>query len=150
MDPDLQKIKFNKKGKSSQDLMAYIYVRFAPELIYLPFERNRSINLKSIKKAEKLNKMLPPYKIKSDYDINFFIDNERQSPDNSSVCNFDEEYLLSIIKSPKFKQIIYNHYDKDIYNWAVNFNKTNRFSDLKHLQGLLAVYKVLKDIISSQ
>ena len=78
IDPDLRKIKYRISGKSCHDLIAYIYVRFSHNLIYFPFEGNRTINPESIKKAEKLNKLLPQYKIKSDFNTNFYLDIKRK------------------------------------------------------------------------
>lgn len=55
IDPDIKQIKYDINGKSSHDLIAYLFVRFAHDLIYFPFEGKRELNNESIKKAEKLN-----------------------------------------------------------------------------------------------
>ena len=60
MDPDIKKIKFNINGNLSHDLIAYIYIRFAHELINFPFQGNRTLNSESITKASQLNKNFTP------------------------------------------------------------------------------------------
>ena len=102
IDHDIKKIKYDINKMSSHDLIAYIYVRFAHDLIYFPFQGKRKLNLKCIKKAEKLNKKIAPYKIKSNYNKNFYIDIERNfqvPPSKNSKVN---EYLRKIFKSSKF------------------------------------------------
>ena len=79
IDPDIRKLKFDLNRNSTHDLVAYIYVRFAHDLIKFPFQGNRTLNLESIKKAEFLNKLLQPYQIKNDFNRNFFIDIQRVS-----------------------------------------------------------------------
>ena len=48
IDPDIRKIKYNISGSFSHDLIAYIYVRFAHDLIFFPFQNNRTLSLESI------------------------------------------------------------------------------------------------------
>ena len=131
---------------SSHDLIAYIYVRFAHDLIYFPFQGKRKLNLKSIKKAEKLNKKIAPYKIKSNYNKNFYIDIERKfqvPPSKNSKVN---EYLRKIFKSPKFINIINQIYDNNVYNWAKQYSKKSNYFPLRHGYGLYAVAKTLEDL----
>jgi len=65
IDSDIKQIKFDINEKSYHDLIAYIFVRFGHDLMYIPFQGGRKLNKESIKKAEKINKKIPPYKIKS-------------------------------------------------------------------------------------
>lgn len=105
VDPDLQQIKYDINGtNTSQDILAYIYTRFAPELLNIPFERNRKINDLSRKKAFKLNKLMPPYQVKFDFNTNFYIDIERKTPVDFSNDNDDENYLISFLNSKKFSR----------------------------------------------
>lgn len=50
IDPDIIQIKYDIHPKSKHDLIAYIYVRFAHNLINFPFNFNREINKESISK----------------------------------------------------------------------------------------------------
>lgn len=108
IDPDIHQIKLDINKNSAHDLVAYIYARFAHDLAYIPFERKRELNQESLKKAEKLNKKLDPYKMKSNYNENFYIDIERNYSAPSSKENNVNKYLRTIFKSPKFINII-NH-----------------------------------------
>ena len=41
MDPDIIQVKYNNSPKTRNELIAYIYVRLAPKLIYLPFDKKK-------------------------------------------------------------------------------------------------------------
>ena len=140
IDPDIQRIKFNISGKNSHDLMAYIYLRYAPELILFPFQGNRTLNSESIKKAEKLNNLNYPYKIKFEYNKNFYIDIERKSPvPSSNEKNNVNYYVKKIFQSSHFFAIINKFYNKDVYEWAKEYSKNTTYFPLRHVYGLLAV-----------
>ena len=147
IDPDIKQIKFDINKKSVHDLIAYIYVRFAHDLINFPFEGKRELNPESILKAEKLNRKLQPYKIKSDYNENFYIDIKRKSPvPPSNDKKNTKEYLRDLFKSSKFIHIISQIYDKNVYNWAKEYSKKSNFQPLRHGYGLLAIAKTLEDL----
>ena len=147
IDPDIKKIKFNITKKSFHDLIAFIYVSFENELIYFPFEGKREQIKESIKKAEKLNKKFLPYKIKLDYNKNFYIDNMRKSPVPPSKDNINVEiYLREKFKSFKFIKLINQIYNNKVYNWAKTFSKGTNFLPLRHGYGLFAVEKTLEDL----
>ena len=146
MDPYLKQIKFNINGTSPHDLIAYIYIRFAPELISFPIEGNRKLNHESIKKAKMLNKMIIPYKKKSNYNDKFYIDFKRQSPVSFSKADNDEEHhLTKLFKSSKFKEIINRIYDKTIFDWAKAYKNKSKHIPLRHFYGLLAVEKIMEN-----
>lgn len=124
IDPDTRKIKFDFSEKHSHDLIAYIYTRFAHELINFPIQGKRILNPESIKKSQKLNQKLPPYKIKSDYNKNFYIDIKRKCPvppsdDKTKV----EDFMTELFNSSSFIKTINNIYDNNVYNWAKEYNK---------------------------
>lgn len=147
IDPDIKKIKFNITEKSFHDLIAYIYVRFANDLIYFPFQGKRKLIPESIKKAEKLNKKFIPYKIKLDYNKNFYIDNMRKSPVPPSKDNINvEKYLREKFKSSKFIKLINQIYNNKVYNWAKKFSIGTNFHPLRHGYGLFAIAKTLEDL----
>ena len=147
IDPDIKQIKLDSIEKSYHDLIAYIYIRFSHELLNFPFEGKRMLNQESVKKAEKLNKKFGPYKMKSDYNANFYIDIKRKSPVSSSKVNKNyEEYLRELFKSSKFIQIINQLYDKNIYNWAKKYSKKSNYHPLRHGYGLFAIVKTLEDL----
>ena len=114
--------------------------------MYIPFQGKRKINKKSIEKAEKLNKKLPPYKIKSKYNKNFYIDIEKNYRATPSKDNNPNEYLRKLFQSPKFINIINQIYDNKVYNWAKQYSKKSKYFPLRHGYGLYAVAKTLEDL----
>ena len=151
IDPDISKIKYNISDESSHDLIAYIYVRFANELINLPFQGNRTLRKESLKKAKKLYNELPTYKIKSDYNENYYLDNERISPvPQTKNYRAAEIYFLKLFNSSYFTQIIDSVYNNSVYTWAKEYsNKSNLFT-LRHGYGLLAVAMTLEHLSLNQ
>ena len=146
IDPDIKQIKYDINGSSSHDLIAYIYVRFSHDLIYIPFEGKRELNQESIKKAERLNKKLYPYKIKSNYNKNFYIDIKRKCPVPPSKNNNAKEYLRKLFNSPKFNKIINQLYNNNIFNWTKAYSEKTTFYPSRNRYGLFAVAKALEDI----
>ena len=145
IDPDLRKIKYNISGDSSHDLISYIYLRFAKKLLDFPFQGNRTLNQNSIKKSELLNNKLSQYKIKSDYNSNFFLDNKRESP-VPQTKNYKpiEEYLVKLFKSKTLIKIINSLYNNSVCDWANDYNNTSNFISMKQGYGLLAVALALE------
>ena len=140
IDPDIKKIKINISGKYPHDLIAYIYYRFAKDLIYFPLQGNRILNFKSIKKAEKINKYCKPYKIKMDLNKNYYIDIKRISPVHSSIKSKNvDDYVIGYIKQYNFKKNIKKVYGKEIYQWIIEQGKNTNFFPLRHLYALLAI-----------
>lgn len=144
IDIDIRKIKFDIENNLPHDLIAYIYVRFAHDLIKFPIQGNRTINIESIKKAERLNKILPPYEIKHNYNKDFFVDFKRTSPVPPSKVNKTiDSYLKDIFVSNKFIESITKIYKYDIYQYAEkNMEKSNYFP-LRYLYGLYSLSKTL-------
>ena len=141
IDPDLRKIKYNISGKSCHDLITYIYARFAHDLIYFPFEGNRVLNLESIKKAEKLNNLLEPYIIKSDFNSNFYLDIERKSPaPPSKNYKSADQYIRDLFKTKKFIESINKIYDINVYNWVKERIEKSNYFPLRHGYGLLSIF----------
>lgn len=146
IDPDIKQIKYNINGESSHDLIAYIYSRFSHGLINIPFEGKRKLNQESIKKAEKLNKKFGPYKIKSNYNENFYIDIKRKCPVHPSKDNNAKEYLRKLFNSPKFINIINQLYNNNVFNWTKAYSEKTTFYPSRNRYGLFAVAKTLEDI----
>ena len=147
IDPDLCKIKYNISDEASHDLIAYIYVRFAHDLIYFPFQGNRILNPESIKKAEKLNKILQTYKIKTDYNQDYYLDNQKTSPvPQTKNYKFSEEYLGKLFSSQYFIEIIKNAYDYNVYNWTKESSQKSNFFSFRHVYGLLAVAMTFENL----
>ena len=142
MDPDIKKIKFEINEESSKDLIAYIYVRFAHDLINFPFQGNRSLELKSIEKAEKLNLKKTPYKIKSNYNPNFYIDNKRVSPSiPSQKAENPHSFFYHLFKTTKYKKIINKIYDMNVYKWANKYMEEIKYQPLSQHFALLSIAK---------
>ena len=89
--------------------------------------------------------MIPPYKIKSNYNKNFFIDTKRKSPISASKCNETVENILyEMFKKKSFIKILYKVYDKNVYNFAKEYYRKSTFFPLKHIYGLLSIVKTIK------
>ena len=147
-DPDIKKIKIsNNDEKSLHNLIAYIYVRFCHDLIYFPFEGKRILNSDSIKFAEQINNKSFPYKIKSDYNKNFFIDNKRKAPLNPTKYKpKPEAYLKEIFLRRNFSSNINKIYNTSVYNWAKKFSEKSNYHPLRHFNSLLAINVIIDDL----
>jgi len=140
IDPDIKKIKFNVNSNSTHDLIAYIFIRFAKDLIKFEFQGNRKLNLESIKKAKILNKSFMPYKIKYDYNRNFYIDVNRKSPVHKSEDKKNADLFLSeLFDSSQFIHTLNKLYNNQIYYWAYKYSKNSNYFPLRHFYGLLSV-----------
>ena len=148
MDPEIRKIKYNVDNNTFHDLMAFIFVRFGKDLLDFPFQGNRIIDIKSIKKAEKLNNNLKAYKIKFNYNKKFYIDQTRTLPilisKNDGNSN---EYLEKIFMSTKYNTILNKIYDNNVYKWANDYKKNTNYFSLSQHYALLAISTTL-DILS--
>jgi hypothetical protein len=144
-DPDLKKLRINFNEQTFHDLIAYIYIRFGHDLINIPFDSKKRINEVSLKKAKKLNKRIPPYKINSDYNPTFFIDNKRKFTFSSSKHNYNpSNYIKKVFKEKKFINTINKLYNNsNIYNFAKEYKKTKSFFPLTVVYALLAVVRIL-------
>ena len=147
MDPEIRKINYNINEKFSHDLIAYIYVRFAKDLIYFKALSDGDLNKNSVIKAESLNSQNKPYKIKKDYNKYFFIDTKRKSPSPQSNDERNvNEYLMELFYSSKFFAKIKKTYGKKVYNWAKDYFKKYKYFSLRHGYGLLAFIITLENI----
>ena len=139
-DPDIKKIKFNISEKWSHDLIAYIYYRFAHDLIYFPIQGKRTLNSKSIKKAEILNNKIQSYKIKNDFNENFFIDEKRSCPVFPSSENKNADvYLKELINTSNFTETLNKMYNNEIFEWSRKYIEKTNFFPLRHIYGLFAI-----------
>lgn len=140
MDPDIRRIKYDINCETSHDLIAYIYVRFAPELVNIPFQGNRTINPESIKKAKKLNNQLQPYEIKKDFCKNYFLDNKKFSSVYKAKINYNAQvYLKKLFYSHKFIRFINKIYDKNIYNWVKKDSLKSNIFNMRPVNGLITI-----------
>ena len=140
MDPDIKQIKYEINSKSPHDLIAYIYSRFAKDLINIQIQGNRTLDLKSIEKAKKLNEKRKPYIIKTNFNINFFIDRMRKFPSFPSKNETNPyAYLHKLVKSLKYFRLINKIYDKNVYNWANQYSKKTKYHSLSQHYALLAI-----------
>jgi len=151
MDPDIKKIKFEVNEESSKDLIAYIYVRFAHDLINFPFQGNRTLELKSIEKAEKLNLNRIPYKIKSNCNPNFFIDKDRVSPSLPSQKSENPySFFYRLFKTTKYKKLINKIYDINVYEWANKYLEKIKYHPLSQHFALLSIAKTIELLSSNK
>lgn len=145
-DPELNQIKYDISENSTQDLIAYIYTRFAPKLTLFPFEKNRELRPESLQKAKNLNKKIPKYQIKFDYNKNFYIDTKRKSPVPESYDNWkNTSYIYEIIESSEFRQTFYKVYDKNAYDWILKYKNKEKFPYRRPF-GLLSIGEIIKYI----
>ena len=148
MDPEIKKIKFEMNGNTTHDLIAYIYLKYAPDLIGFPIQGNRTLNSESVKKAQILKKKFSSSTRKYDYNRAFFIDKNRTSPDKHiNNTKSVEENLRKFFESNKYFEIFNEIYDNNIYNFAKEYSKKSNFIPLRHEYGLLAII-VSNDYIS--
>ena len=148
MDPEIKKIKYNLKGNYLHDLIAYIYVHYAHDLIYFPFQGNRTLNLESLKKAEKLSNGHKPYKNGYFYNKNFFIDTKRKAPFTQQKKNRNPyEYLKEIFNSTRYYNSVKKIYDNNVYKLAKEYSKNQAFQPLTLEYGLLAA-AIVHEILS--
>ena len=148
MDPEIRKIKFKMNGDTTHDLIAYIYIKYAPDLLGFPFQGNRTLNSKSVKKAQILKNNFSPSTRKYDYNQTFFIDKERTSP--AQYINYKKkvyENLREFFVTNKYFEIVNEIYDNNIYNYAKEYSKKSNFYPLRHEYGLLGII-VSNDYIS--
>lgn len=140
-DPDIKKLKIsNNNERAYNDLIAYIYTRFCGELINVPFDSKRILNNDSIKMAKRMNNKNLPYKIKSDYNENFYIDDTRESPIYPSVNESKyNNYLQKIYLSKHFISNINKIYNNNVYNWAKNHMEKSNYRPLRHFNSLFAI-----------
>jgi len=147
MDSELKRIKYDINGRLSHDLLCYIYIRFAPELINFPFQGNRKLNSESIKKAKSMNNNFEPYKIKSDFNENFFIDIKRSfkvlaSPNKKNIY----ESLEKLFDSSIFVNSVKKIYNNNVYKWAKDYRKHSKYFPFRHEYGLLAITVVIENL----
>lgn len=146
IDPDIIQLKYDINANSSDDLIAYILVRLAHNLLFFPFTTNRKIRKKSILNAKILNKKFGKYKIKNDFYEKFYIDIKRISPispQSSSKINRNikiKGYLIDYFNNPNFINNVNQIYDNSIY-----FRAKKGLLDIKIIS-LIAVEKILKDL----
>ena len=146
IDPDIQKINFGVNRKSSHDLIAYIFYRLSKELIEFPFQGNRKLDSESIKKAKLLNQNHKPYKIKLNYNLNYYIDDKRKSPVPSSKFDNIFEYLKKMFNSSTYIKGITKIYDINVYNWANDYSKTSNYHPFRHHFALLAIVLITENL----
>ena len=154
IDSDIKKIKFDIIDSLPHDIPAYIYVRFANDLINFPFQGNRFLKIESIKRAEKINKELGHYKKKYNYKKNFYIDKKRKYPVSNSkdlIYNGDAiDYIKEIVKTNKIYFYIQKIYDDSVYKWSVESINKNGYFPYRYIYSLLAIAKTLEDISANQ
>ena len=148
MDPELKKIKYNISGANAHDLIAYIYIHFAHDLIHFPIQGNRYLNKESILKALKLNDSLAPYKIKSNFNKNFYIDTKRTTSfETQNEKIKPNEFLKNFFDSKKFSLLINKVYDDNVIHWAKKYSKKRKFFPLRHEYALLAISKTIEFLL---
>ena len=151
LDPEIRKIKFEINGNEAHDLIAYIFIRYSPELIDFPFQGNRTLNSKSIKKAKTLKKNFSPYNTKYDYNDNFYIDRKRTSPVSNRIDNKNIiESMRKFFESNRYYNIVNEIYDINIYNFAKEYSNKSNFFPLRHEYGLLPIVTSMEYILLNE
>ena len=150
LDSNLKKIKLDIKDNLVLDISAYIYVRFAYDLINFPFEGKRILFRESVKKAENFNKKFGYYKIKYNFKQKFFIDKKRKSPVSFSrnlKNNEDaQKYIMRLVDLNKIYYYIHKLYKDSVYKWSIEFKNKTKYHPLRHIYSLLAIAKTLEDL----
>ena len=147
MDPEIKKIKYDINGENSHDLIAYIYTRFAKDLINFPIQGKRTLNYKSIIKANKIINYTKKYKIKSDFNKNFFIDIDRKSPTKCPQENKTEyEHLGKLFKKEKYIQNIKKVYNNNAYKLAKKCKQNKSSYHLAHCFELSTFVSIIEHL----
>lgn len=156
IDSDIRQIKYNLNDNLSHDLLAYLYVRFAPELINFPFQGKRFLNPESVKKVKYLNRKFGFYEKKYDFKENFYIDKKRKSP-FSSLGDLDLKYngnafkyLNEMINSNKIYYYIHKIYNDSVYKYSIEYINKSKYHPFRHMYSLIAIAKTLEDISINQ
>ena len=145
MDPEIKKIKYDINGEFSHDLIAYIYIRFAKDLINFPIQGKRALNYQSIIKARKIINYSKKYKIKSDFNPNFFIDIDRRSPTKYPQENKTKyEYLEKLFKTDKYVQNIKNANNNNAYKLAKKCKQNKSSYNLEHCFELSTIASIIE------
>ena len=145
MDPEIKKIKYEINGENSHNLIAYIYTRFAKDIINFPIQGKRTLNYQSIVKAYKLNNYSKKFKFKSDLNINFFIDIDRKSPTKWQHENKTEyAHLKDLFATNKYIQNIKNIYNYKAYKLAKKCKQNKTSYTLTHCFELSTVETIIE------
>ena len=159
LDPGILKISLTTKDCSDKNLlMAFIYVRFAPELIQFEFEGNRRISQATIDYANKLNSQFP-YKddAESNENVEFvFIKNDDYvtkaigtNVDQSNIAMKPDQILKSAFDSLYLKKYFSMYFDSEFCVVAEKFYNDNKFHPLKYIYPIVALTKLLEYVNSS-
>ena len=145
MDPEIKKIKYDINGENSHDLIAYIYTRFAKDLINFPIQGKRKLNYQSIIKANKLNNYAKKYRIKSDLNINFYIDIDKRSSNKLSYKNKTEfAHLKELFRTNKYIQNIKELYNNNAYKLAKKCKENKSSYPLTHCYELSTIATIIE------
>ncbi|MDE7202553.1 MAG: hypothetical protein K2O91_11785 [Lachnospiraceae bacterium] len=153
MDMNLHKIRLS--AEDADLLMALIYIRYCPELLDFKFDRGHSIDEKSVKAAERINKKYPfmesleKQKYFSDIDI-YFEYKPFAEPAVKDGTNQPDEWCRKVFHSEYIKQNICRLVSGGFYEHAGKFAKTHSYQSLRAICVAIAIAKVDYDVVSGQ
>ena len=132
-----------------------IYIRYCPELLDFKFDRGHSIDEKSVKAAERINKKYPfmesleKQKYFSDIDI-YFEYKPFAEPAVKDGTNQPDEWCRKVFHSEYIKQNICRLVSEGFYEHAGKFAKTHSYQSLRAICVAIAIAKVDYDVVSGQ
>lgn len=152
MDPILYKLKITKDALGDRDLFAVLLLdRYLKELNELYFSGSKPFSKELFNKAKSINNKypynnLPKIEIneckknqKSNFNIIYkevldinFIDND--------IPETPEEYYLKLFLTPQVELLVNNTFNYKVYNFALNFAKSNKHFYLKYIIKLISFY----------
>lgn len=154
IDSDIKQINYNINGNLSHDLLAYLYIRYAPDLLNFKIQGKRFINKENVKNIQNLNKKYKLYKKSYYFNKKFYIDKKRkysyQKAINLEYYNNVKEYIMEIINSNKIYYYIHKLYNDSVYKWAIEYINKTKYHPFRHINSLLAIAKILEDIAINQ
>lgn len=150
LDPMLYKLNQNIGQNNDYDLLyAIILDRYLKELKNVPFDSNRVIIKESLNIAQEINRKFPFTSKKNTKNIEYLIDYARVVPDQSSAKNSTLDVLKDIFESSEVKNVIYDEFGEEVYNWAIDYYK-NAYHPYMAAAALVEIYCIYSAVMQSQ
>ncbi len=156
MDPMLHRLTLVTPDCDDKNLLiAVIFTRYAGQILQFGFDSGRSLDKKTLMKAELINKK---YKRKSmshplqettfvlDADCSGVLKKRTRSISNKIV----EEYLLQEYKSEYFRKFFGLRFPDELYRDAMQYFENGGFYPTRHIAAILAVTRVMQLLMDSR
>ena len=156
-DPKVRKLRFGtEECPDAHLLMAFLFTRYAPDLLKFPFEGERFIAPETVAYAQKLNERFPRQPATNKIDggeFNFLprdthaekiLDSGRNNPDIPD--GLIELCLKGMFESSRSYGLFVTYFDEELYRYAENYYDTHVFGRTRPMYAVAGVVKVLEDV----